>query len=104
MALIVILNADGKTDVVWHCAATEVLFNLVPTPQDDTMHTRRACAIKSLCIYLNEDPEKTSEGIFDELMRKYSFKNPYILYLGHVFPCLLQQECDMLEHMTFSSN
>lgn len=27
-------------------------------PQDDTIHMRRACVLKSLCIYLNEDHEK----------------------------------------------
>lgn len=26
--------------------------------QDDTIHTRRTCVLKSLCIYLNEDHEK----------------------------------------------
>ncbi|XP_076738957.1 uncharacterized protein LOC143418284 [Maylandia zebra] len=26
--------------------------------QDDTIHTRRACILKSLCVYLNEDHEK----------------------------------------------
>nr|XP_029138132.1 transcription factor 12-like [Labrus bergylta] len=31
---------------------------MVDISKDDTIHTRRACVLKSLCIYLNEDPEK----------------------------------------------
>lgn len=31
---------------------------MVAISKDDTIHTRRACILKSLCIYLNEDHEK----------------------------------------------
>ncbi|XP_060921134.1 uncharacterized protein LOC132994664 [Labrus mixtus] len=34
---------------------------MVDISKDDTIHTRRACVLKSLCIYLNEDPEKLVE-------------------------------------------
>ncbi|KAL3989163.1 hypothetical protein ACER0C_013481 [Sarotherodon galilaeus] len=31
---------------------------MVAISKDDTIHTRRACILKSLCVYLNEDHEK----------------------------------------------
>ncbi|XP_051965272.1 uncharacterized protein LOC127631244 [Xyrauchen texanus] len=33
--------------------------------KDDTIHTRRACVLKSLCIYLNEDHEKLVKEYMD---------------------------------------
>ncbi|CAL8258885.1 unnamed protein product [Arctogadus glacialis] len=29
---------------------------------DDTIETKRACVLKSLCVYLNEDPDKLFKG------------------------------------------
>ncbi|CAL8257765.1 unnamed protein product [Arctogadus glacialis] len=31
---------------------------IVDISKDDTIETKRACVLKSLCVYLNEDPDK----------------------------------------------
>ncbi|CDQ77729.1 unnamed protein product [Oncorhynchus mykiss] len=41
---------------------------MVAMSKDDTIHTRRACVLKSLCIYLNEDHEK--------LVKEYMTSSP----------------------------
>ena len=48
----------------WNIISTSVFF----FPQDDTIETKRACVLKSLCIYLNEDPDK----LFKDYMVSYT--------------------------------
>ncbi|TKS74064.1 hypothetical protein D9C73_008145 [Collichthys lucidus] len=38
---------------------------MVAISKDDTIHTRRACILKSLCVYLNEDHEKPVKEYMD---------------------------------------
>ncbi|XP_077086140.1 uncharacterized protein LOC143738107 [Siphateles boraxobius] len=46
-------------------AGKEITQIMDAISKDDTIHTRRACVIKSLCTYLNEDPEKLVKAYLD---------------------------------------
>ncbi|CAL8334184.1 unnamed protein product [Arctogadus glacialis] len=36
----------------------KMIHLIVDISKDDTIETKRACVLKSLCVYLNEDPDK----------------------------------------------
>ncbi|KAJ8347515.1 hypothetical protein SKAU_G00261040 [Synaphobranchus kaupii] len=46
-------------------AGRKIRHLMAAISKEDTIHTRRACVLKSLCIYLNEDHEKLVKEYLD---------------------------------------
>ncbi|XP_042567834.1 uncharacterized protein LOC122134871 isoform X2 [Cyprinus carpio] len=52
---------------------------MVTISKDDTIHTRIACVIKSLCTYLNEDPEKLVKEYLDSDIESQSIMEQTVM-------------------------